>query len=213
MVFNNLLQFRFEGFPRISHTRVAQGGPPIITGPPARWAPCNQEIIINAPKLASAGIALALFTLVGCGGEDVVSGTEPVVTLDQAQRTEIQQLLGKYKVALNAGDVPAVLQVYTTDPVVMTAEHDAAVGATAVQGFYTGTFQAIALDLKFTVAELSALGTDWAMLRSTSTGTLKVNANGAVIPSSFQELFVVRKENGKWKFARYFFSSTLPAAQ
>lgn len=123
---------------------------------------------------------LALNRLVGCGGEDVVSSPDPVATLDPANKAEIEQLLGKYEIALNAGDVSAVLQVYSTDPVVMTAEHDAAVGTAAVQGFYTGTFQAIALNLKFKVAEVTALRTDYAMLRSSSSGIMKINANGGV---------------------------------
>lgn len=166
---------------------------------------------MNASKLKLAGIVAGLGLLIGCGAEDVASSNE--TKLDAAQQAEIQQLLGKYEVALNAGNVPGVLQVYSTDPVVMTADNPAAVGSAAVEGFYTGTFKAISLNLKFEVAELTSLGTDWAMLRSTSTGILKVNANGAEIPSAFQELFVVHKEGGKWKFARYFFSSTLAAAK
>ncbi len=163
---------------------------------------------MNVSKLKLASIVVALNSLIAWGKE-----TAKTVTLDPIQQTEIEQLLGKYEVALNASDVPGVLQVYSTDPVVMTAEHPAAVGATAVEGFYTGTFKAIGLNLKFKIAEVKALGTNWAMLRSTSTGTMKINANGAEIPSSFQELFVVHKEGGKWKFARYFFSSTVPAAK
>jgi len=166
---------------------------------------------MNASKLKLAGIVAALGMLVGCGAEDLTSSQD--TTLNPAQQVEIQQLLGKYEVALNAGDVPAVMQVYSNDPVVMTADNPASVGSAAVEGFYTGTFKAIALNLKFSVAEVKALGTDWAMLRSTSSGTLKINANGAEIPSAFQELFVLHREGGKWKFARYFFSSILPAAK
>ena len=158
-----------------------------------------------------AGTVAAIGMLVGCGAEDVTAS--PKGGIDPAQQAEIEQLLGKYEVALNAGDVQGVLKVYGSDPVVMTAEHDAAVGAPAVEGFYTGTFKAIGLNLKFKVAEVKALGSDWAMLRSTSAGIMKINANGAEIPSSFQELFVLHKEGGKWKFVRYFFSSTLPAAK
>lgn len=163
---------------------------------------------MNVSKMKLAGSVLALNMLVGCGAEDVNAGQGT-----GAMQAEIQELLGKYEVALNAGDVPAVLKVYGSDPVVMTAEHDASVGAAAVEGFYTGTFKAISLKLKFKVAEVKALASDWALLRSTSTGVMTINANGAQIPSSFQELFVLHKEGGKWKVARYFFSSTVPAAK
>ncbi len=147
---------------------------------------------MNASKLKLAGIVVAFGMLVGCGAEDVTSSHE--TTLDPAQQAEIQQLLGKYEVALNAGDVPGVLQVYSSDPVVMTADNPAAVGHAAVEGFYTGTFKAISLNLKFKVAEVKALGSDWAMLRSASSGIMKINANGAEIPSAFQELFVAHKQ-------------------
>ena len=163
---------------------------------------------MNASKMKLVGVVLALNSLVAFGKSSAKAGMD-----DPAQQTEIEQLLGKYEVALNAGNVAEVLKVYSSDPVVMTAEHPAAVGAPAVEGFYTATFKAIGLNLKFKVAEVKLLGSDYAMLRSTSTGIMKINANGAEIPSSFQELFVVHKEGGKWKFARYFFSSTLPAAK
>jgi uncharacterized protein (TIGR02246 family) len=164
---------------------------------------------MNASKLKLAGSILALNMLVGCGAEEAVAGPGN----GTAMQAEIEQLLGKYEVALNANDVQSVLKVFGSEPVVMTAEHPAAVGAAAVEGFYTATFQAIDLNLKFKVAEVKSLGTDWAMVRSTSTGIMKINANGAEIPSAFQELFIVHKEGGKWKFARYFFSSTQAAAK
>lgn len=167
---------------------------------------------MNASKNKLAGIVVALNSLVGCASEELASSQETPI-MDPAQQAEIEHLLGRYEVALNAGDVQGVLQVYSGDPVVMTAENPAAVGTAAVEGFYTGTFKAIALNLKFKVEEVKALGPDWAMLRSTSSGVMRINANGAEIPSSFQELFVLNKKDGKWKFARYFFSSTLPGAK
>ena len=47
------------------------------------------------------------------------------------------------------------------------------------------------------------------MLRTTSTATVKILANGAEIPGSNQELFLLHKTNGQWKIARYAFSSVL----
>src|SRR5438552_3498382 len=112
---------------------------------------------MNVSKLKLAGIVVAFSSLVAWGKE-----TAKAVTMDPVQQAEVEQLLGKYEVALNSGSVPAVLQVYSTDPVVMTAEHPAAVGSAAVEGFYTATFKAIGLNLKFKIAEVKPLGTDWA---------------------------------------------------
>lgn len=51
------------------------------------------------------------------------------------------------------------------------------------------------------------------MLRTTSTGVIKILANGAEVPEGNQELFVLRKKDGQWKIARYSFSSFLPASK
>jgi len=54
---------------------------------------------------------------------------------------------------------------------------------------------------------------EWAFLRSNSTGTIRILANGAQLPSSNQELFVLHKSQGRWKIARYSFSSVLQPAK
>jgi len=51
------------------------------------------------------------------------------------------------------------------------------------------------------------------LLRTTSTGVVKMLANGAEVPGSNQELFLLRKVNGQWKIARYAFSSVLRSAK
>ena len=70
-------------------------------------------------------------------------------------------------------------------------------------------FEAIALKLKFQIAETQLLSPEWALLRTTSTGVVKILANGAEVPGSNQELFLLRKTDGQWKIARYSFSSTV----
>jgi ketosteroid isomerase-like protein len=94
----------------------------------------------------------------------------------------------------------------------MAPNAPAAVGADAVRAAYTGIFQTIDIDLTFEVAEVTVVSPDWAFLRSTSTGSVVILANGAHAPSSNQELFVLQKVQGCWKLARYSFSSVLPAA-
>ena len=126
------------------------------------------------------------------------------------QRAEIEQLLDKYEQALNAGDVNAAVQLYTDDGVFMAPENPAAIGTAVLREAYAGVFQAIALKLKFQIAEARVLSSEWAMLRTTSSGTVKILANGAEVPGSNQELFLLRKTGGQWKIARYSFSSVLP---
>ena len=132
---------------------------------------------------------------------------------DSRQQAQIEQLLSKYEQALNTGDVTAAVQLYTDDGVFMAPENPAAVGTEVLRKAYTGVFQAIALKLKFQILETKLLSPEWAVLRTTSTGTVKILANGAEVPGSNQELFLLRKTNGQWKIARYAFNSVLRSAK
>ena len=132
---------------------------------------------------------------------------------DSRQQAQIEQLLNKYEQALNTSDVTAAVQLYTDDGVFMAPENPAAVGTEVLRKAYTGVFQAIAIKLRFQIVETKVLSPEWAMLRTTSTGTVKILANGAEVPGSNQELFVLHKTNGQWKIARYAFNSVLPSAK
>jgi uncharacterized protein (TIGR02246 family) len=127
------------------------------------------------------------------------------------QRAAITAVLKSYERALNAGDVEGVARLYTDDAVVLAPNAPSAVGIDAVRAAYTGIFRTIGLDLTFKVAEVNVVAPNWAFLRSTSNGVVTILANGAQIPSSNQELFVLHRSHGGWRLARYSFSSTLPS--
>nr|WSY55371.1 SgcJ/EcaC family oxidoreductase [Streptomyces sp. NBC_00886] len=128
------------------------------------------------------------------------------------QHAEVVGVLKSYERALNAGDVAGVVRLYTDDAVLLPPGAPTAVGIDAVRATYAGLFQALRLDLTFEVAEVNVVSSEWAFLRSASTGTVTTLANGAQVPSSNHELFVLRKSHGCWKLARYGFSSVLPTA-
>ena len=73
-------------------------------------------------------------------------------------------------------------------------------------------FGAIALSIRFEIAEIRQLAADWAFLRSTSSGTITLKAAGQSVPEGNQELFLFQKVDGTWKIARYSFSTTLSAS-
>jgi uncharacterized protein (TIGR02246 family) len=123
----------------------------------------------------------------------------------------ITKVLKNYERALNAADVTGVTKLYTNDGVFMSPNHPPAVGISQVTGAYTGVFTQIVPTLSFNIAEIKLLGKDFAMARSTSSGSIKIVVNGAVVPDAFQELFMLQKQHGQWKIARYSFSSTNPA--
>jgi len=131
---------------------------------------------------------------------------------EAGQRGGIEGLLKSYERALNASDVEGVVRLYTEDAVLLPPNAPSAVGIDAVRATYTGIFQAIDIDLTFEIAEVKVVSSDWAFLRSTSRGVVTILASGAQIPSSNHELFVLHTTRGRWKLARYSFSSVLPAS-
>jgi uncharacterized protein (TIGR02246 family) len=137
--------------------------------------------------------------------------TPQVGHFNSHDRAEIEQVLKSYEQSLNASDVKGILKLYTDDAVFMVPGSPSAVGIQAVEDAYVATFQAIRINLTFQIAELQLLSPEWAFLRSNSTGQVTIVANGAVIPSANQELFLLRKTDGQWKLARYSLSSTLPS--
>ena len=123
----------------------------------------------------------------------------------------IRRVMSSYEEALNASNTAAVLPLYTEDGVFMPPFSQSAVGKAAVRKAYDAVFEAITLNVKFTIAELVLISPEWAFVRTNSAGTNKVNSTGAVSPEGNQELFIFNKgADGKWRIARYGFSSTNP---
>ncbi|HTS60116.1 MAG TPA: SgcJ/EcaC family oxidoreductase [Terriglobales bacterium] len=118
--------------------------------------------------------------------------------------------LTKYQDALNHSDTEAVMKLYAADGVFMPQHFPSSVGADAVRKAYAGVFQTITLTVKFAVAEIKQVASDWALARTNSAGSVKVNATGQTSPEANQELFLFQKVGNEWKIARYCFSTTNP---
>ena len=119
-------------------------------------------------------------------------------------------MLANYQDALNQSDTDAVMKLYASDGVFMPQHFPSSVGADAVRKAYIAVFEAITLRVEFKVAEVLQIAPDWAIARTNSAGTAKVNATGDGGPEANQELFVFQKINDAWKIARYCFSTTNP---
>ena len=123
----------------------------------------------------------------------------------------IATVLASYQDALSRSDADAVTKLFTTDGVLMAQESPSAVGAEAVRQAYGAMFGGIALDIRFAIAEVRTLASEWAFARTTSTGRIEVKATGARLPEANQELFIFQKVDDTWKIARYCFSTALSA--
>jgi len=123
----------------------------------------------------------------------------------------VTTLLAKYNEALNASSTDAVMPLYTEDGVFMPPYSQSAVGLASVRKAYDAVFNAITLNVKFTIAEIVELGPGWAFARTNSAGTTTDHATGAKSAEGNQELFVLKRDDdGSWKIARYSFSPTNP---
>ena len=128
----------------------------------------------------------------------------------QAGNTEdIQALVSAYETAANNADVAAVMDLYGNEPTFMAQNSPAAEGRAAVEQAYKATFDAIHLNIRFQVHALEVLG-DTAWLRTSSTGKIEIQANGAVIDEGNHELFILKSEDGDWKIHQYLFATALP---
>jgi ketosteroid isomerase-like protein len=71
--------------------------------------------------------------------------------------------------------------------------------------------KAITLKVKFTIVELVVMSPQWSFARTNSAGIQMINDTGATSAEGNQELFIFKKdEDGKWRIARYSFSTTNP---
>ena len=117
----------------------------------------------------------------------------------------IKSLLFAYRDALNASSVDQVMPLYTPDGVFMPSGFPTAVGTEQVKGAYAGVFSMIKLNIEFFIDEIEVDG-DHAFARTTSRGTTLIHATGQSVPEENRELFVLHRNNGTWKIARYMFN-------
>ena len=123
----------------------------------------------------------------------------------------IRSVMSSYEAALNASSTEAAMPLYTPDGVFMAPNNQSAVGKAALRQAYDAVFKAITLKVKFAIAELVVMAPEWAFVRTNSAGTQKINATGATSAEANQELFIFKKGgDGKWRIARYSFSTTNP---
>jgi uncharacterized protein (TIGR02246 family) len=128
-----------------------------------------------------------------------------------ADETAIRNVMSSYESALNASNTEAAMPLYAEDGVFMAPNNQSAVGKASVRQAYDAVFKAITLKVKFTIAELVVMSPQWALVRTNSTGTQKINATGATSQEANQELFIFKKgDDGQWRIARYSFSTTNP---
>ncbi|MBV8101094.1 MAG: nuclear transport factor 2 family protein [Verrucomicrobia bacterium] len=122
---------------------------------------------------------------------------------------DIVNVIKAYEKSLNTSDTAAALELYGEDPIFMPQYSAALSGRDAVKAGYDHVFNTIKLNVTFTVHEVVEMG-DLAYVRTTSAGKTEIFAAKTTVKEGNNELFIFRKEQGKWKIHRYLFASTNP---
>ena len=118
---------------------------------------------------------------------------------------ELGAILDKYAAALKAGNVEALVRLYTANGSFMPPNTTAAVGPDELRAAYKRIFTLLAIDVEFTVWE-AAKYTEVGWLRSTSKVHTKTLATGRETTNTFNQLVVFQPEGGVWKIRSYIYS-------
>jgi uncharacterized protein (TIGR02246 family) len=155
-------------------------------------------------------IALAMCFVVA----ERAAADDSEAVIDSPMKQQIAAQLKTYENCLNTGDAETTMTLYDSDPIFMAEYSKAFIGREAVRQGYVRVFQTIKLHVKFSIHEIVDMGGDLAYMRTTSTGEQTTLGIGKVLQEANNELFIFRKEDGRWKIHRYLFaSSNAPESQ
>jgi uncharacterized protein (TIGR02246 family) len=118
---------------------------------------------------------------------------------------QIRSLLATYERSLNTSDAALAASCYTPDGIFMPTTLPTAQGAD-MEGAYRQIFEAIRLDVSFTIDELVITSDHSAYALTRSNGTQTVLATGDQAAESNREIFLFRHTDAGWQIARYMFN-------
>lgn len=148
--------------------------------------------------------------LLSCSGKQEKNNTSNITnekkTMETTIKKDIETVLYVYQNALNESSTAHVLPLYTRDGVFMPQGGPTAKGQEQLKGAYDFVFKTLALDVKFEIDEITVINENYAIARTVSKGTQMLYADHKTTPEENRELFILQKEDTKWKIARYMFN-------
>jgi uncharacterized protein (TIGR02246 family) len=133
----------------------------------------------------------------------VLLGT--TVNAQSKDETAVEKLVLTYFDALNAGDAEKVTSLFTNTGVLLAQGAPTATGSEQVNGTFKYVFDNFSYALKVSIGEI-IVQDKYAIVSSTSTGSFVIKAKSETVPADYRETFVLQKENGVWKIARYMYN-------
>ncbi|KAF5607484.1 steroid delta5-4-isomerase [Fusarium pseudoanthophilum] len=132
------------------------------------------------------------------------------INMSSPETQAITAVLHAYGSALKERNVKETVALYTSDGVIMPPHFSASAGTQALTETYERIFNSIQLTITFDIDEIVLMSPEWAFARTTAEGTKTMLQTQTSEPHSNQELFILKKEGGSWKIARYAFSTMKP---
>jgi len=133
------------------------------------------------------------------------------MTQVQNEQTQIEQLIGKYIEGINGSSVDILLPLFTQDGVFMAPDVPTMNGHDQIRAFFNRAFTAIKLDAKIYFDEVVTTEND-AYARTHSLVNVTMLEKNETHIEENRELFICRKDDGRWKIARYMFNKLPNAA-
>lgn len=84
-------------------------------------------------------------------------------------------------------------------------ENQTATGKDKINGTFKFVFDNFSYSLKVSIGEVIVQGKS-AIVNSTSKGSFVIKAKNETIPADYRETFILQKEKGIWKIARYIYN-------
>ncbi|MBL1220934.1 SgcJ/EcaC family oxidoreductase [Chryseobacterium sp. L7] len=134
--------------------------------------------------------------------------TEKNTAMETDAKKNIEETLKAYENALNASSTEQVLPLYTQNGIFMPQGGPTAEGQEQLKGAYDFVFKTLQLNVKFRIDEMTVINENYAIARTMSKGTQLIHAENKTTPEENRELFVLEKEDGQWKIARYMFNKS-----
>jgi uncharacterized protein (TIGR02246 family) len=122
------------------------------------------------------------------------------------EQKQIEQLIEKYVQGINQSSADALIQLFTHDGVVMAPEAPTMEGTDQLKALFNHTFSTTKLNAKIYIDEI-VVSENHAYARCHSEVKMTVAQN--TLNEENRELFILRKDNGVWKIARYMFNKKL----
>jgi len=134
------------------------------------------------------------------------------LTTDNAvtrQHQDIARTVQEYIQQLNASNTRAIVDLYTDDAAFFQPERPAAVGSQQLTDAYNSAFAGVKVNMTNHIDTIFT-GGDLAAVRSHSSGTITLLADGTVVPMACRELWVLTRSGGDWKIAQYMHQEVRP---